>query len=241
MNHDIHFHSRFIDDGFLVCKPTIDVGLLIRQLQAVTNLKLTFEKSEHQCIYLDIVIYKGQRYQSTRRFDTKTFFKPTNKFLYLPSISNHPPAQKKGIIKGEAIRCLRGCSDKENWLIALRTIFSGMMARGYHPTAIKKELKKVRFEDREKYIFENSESKRPKKRMVMTEYHKDLRKNWNRILAFNPVRPLLIQKRLGRFNKRQLRFLEEWRPQIVFKNFKTIGTSVISAKQDSRSRTQNLE
>ena len=238
-NPKILFHSRYIDDGFLVCTLQTDTNLIIRQLQAVSNLKLTHEVNHYQCVYLDLVIYKGLRYKLTRRFDTKTFFKPTNKFLYLPFNSNHPIAHKKGIIKGEAIRCLRGCSDKLHWLQALRTIYTGMIARGYHPVIIKKELKKVRFEDRESYIFETPEHNRPKRLIVTTKYHEHLRKIWRKIGADNPIKPLLIQKRLGKYNKKQLKILNEWPPQLIFKDFGTIKSTIISAKQDSTSRGPN--
>lgn len=232
-NKDIFFHSRYIDDGLLVCSASFDENLLIRQLQAVSNLELTHESSAKECIYLDIVIYKGLRYNLTRRFDTKTYFKPTNKFLYLPANSNHPSAHKKGMIKGEAIRTIRGCSDKAAWLKALRQIYAGMIARGHHPTTIKKELKKVRYQDRYQYIFENTEKCPMKRAMVMTSYHEKLRETWRNLLISNPVRPLLIQRRIGTFNKRQIRFLEKWPPQVVFKDFHTIGSSVISAKQNT--------
>lgn len=239
--HHIFFQSRYIDDGLLICPPSIDVNLLIRQLQAVTNLKLTYETSPQQAVYLDLVIYKGLRYNLARKFDVKTFFKPTNKFLYLPFNSNHPTAHKKGVIKGEAIRCLRGCSDKAHWFQALRIIYSGMMARGYHPVIIKKELKKVRFEDRERYIFERTSTIFKKRPMVLTRFHRNLREHWKKLLAQNPVKPLLVQKKLGKFNKKQLNLLEKWPPQLVFKDFRSIGSAVISAKQSSKSGYRPME
>ena len=233
---EILFRSRFIDDGLLICKPTIDTKLMIRQLEAVSNLKLTYETNNYQCVYLDIIIYKGIRFNLTRKLDTKTFFKPTNKFLYLPFNSNHPRSHKTGMIKGEAIRCLRNSSDKAHWLQALRKIYSGMMDRGFNARTIKKELKKVRFEDREKYILETTEKSYLKRRMVMTNYHRDLKPTWRRLLSRNPTRALLKQRKLGVFNKTQQKFLEEFPPQVVYKDFGTIGSAVISAKQISNSR-----
>lgn len=72
-------------------------------------------------------------------FDTKVYFKPANKFSYLPPTSNHSPAQNKAGIKGEAIRAYRISSDKGSWLEALHKIFNGLRARGYSPIHMEQE------------------------------------------------------------------------------------------------------
>lgn len=133
----IIFKSRFIDDGLILTKNNHSGKEIIKQLQEETNLEITHEIHERKAIYWDLTVYKGSRFEKEGRLDLKTFFKPTNKLLYLPAKSEHPIAHKVGVIRGEAIRCLRNCSDKVAWLEALKVIFKALMARGYQPSHIK--------------------------------------------------------------------------------------------------------
>lgn len=141
---EILLHERYIDDGFILVSSRQHAERIIRLLNAATNLDLTYEISEHKAVFLDLVVYKGMRFELENRLDLRVYFKPTNRLLYLPMISNHPASMKSGIIIGEAIRTLRNSSDKAEWLKALRFIFSGLRARGYPGTMIKKAWKKIR-------------------------------------------------------------------------------------------------
>ena len=230
---DVFYKSRYIDDGFIIV-PSAERGkTILKQLNDACELNLTFEISNNRAIYLDLEIFKGRRYFNEQRLDMKVYFKPTNKLLYLPANSHHPQAHKAGIIKGEAIRCLRNSSDKIEWLQALNIIFKGLMARGYSAKMISMKWKEVRFEDRKRYIENSIKKELPNRTMVMTKYHPSLKKHWKMLLTKHPLKRRMYINTRGRINKKQQAVLKDWPPLIVFKGFKKIGNLLIRAKQDN--------
>lgn len=231
-NPRILYHSRYIDDGLLIVKMNTNSKMLLKCLEISSKHTLTTESSAYKATYLDITVYKGGRYRKYRRLDTKVFFKPTNKFLYLPPQSNHPSAHKTSIIIGESIRCLRISSDKANWLEALRLIFNGLLRRGYSPTTIKKQWKKVRYEDREKYIWNERTQKKPDGVLIMTRYHPSLKGIWKALLEKHPIRSNVFNTvRRGKLNNTHRHILDKWPPILVFKDFTKVSNMVIQAKE----------
>ena len=151
MNNDaILFNSRYIDDGFMIIKTNQDAQHILNQINNISNLNITYEIHPTSAIYLDLTIYKGLRFKYKNILDVTTYFKPTNKLLYLPYSSCHPDHMKLGIAKGEAIRLLRNNCHKNNWIKQCTIVFKGLMARGYPPYKIKSIWKTIRFEDRNK-------------------------------------------------------------------------------------------
>lgn len=226
---EVFLHERFIDDGFVLVSTKEHALRIINKLRNATNLNLTFEISNTQAVFLDLVIYKGPRYQRERRLDLKTYFKPTNRLLYLPWASNHPASMKSGIIIGEAIRTLRNSTDQFNWLKSLEFIFKGLMARGYPTGIIQKSWKKVRWEDRDFYINQNTLKGAPAGMLIFTRYHHDTKKNWKKLLLKYPFENIFPKKNYS-WNKRQVAIMLRWPPVIVWSDFKKVGNYLISAK-----------
>ncbi len=229
-DQSILLQERFIDDGFLLVSTREDAVRIIGILNGLTNLKLTYEIDNHQAIFLDLVIHKGIRFDTEHRLDLKTYFKPTNRLLYLPMASNHPMSMKAGIVKGEAIRTLRNSTNKADWLKALSFIFKGLMARGYPPNLIKRAWKKVRWEDREYYLKCRSGSQKPKGTLVFTTFNPATRSKWNDIIKKFPFENI-FPKRLFKWNKRQLTIMKRWPPTIIWSQFSKVGNYMISSKQ----------
>lgn len=231
-NPRILYSSRYIDDGLLIVTMNTSAKAIVYLLEKVSGHKLTYVSSPYEATYLDITLYKGERYFHLNKLDSKVYFKPTNKFLYLPSHSHHPSPHKKAVIKGESIRCLRICSNRANWLSALNLIFKGLMNRGYKPTIIKNEWRKVRYEDRDKYLTDSSTKERPNGVIVTNRYHPELKQDWSRLINLHPIRSsIFITRRLGQLNAKHRMILANWPPIIVFKDFTKIGNRVISAKE----------
>ena len=65
--------------------------------------------------FLDVTLYKGNRFRSQNILDIRTHIKPTNKQLYVHASSYHPPSILAAISKGETHRCLRTNSDVNNF------------------------------------------------------------------------------------------------------------------------------
>ena len=234
---NIIYQSRFLDDGLVLARSNQDAERIIQKLNNTTNLTLTHQISDQEGTYLDLDVYKGRRYKQEKLVDIKVHFKGTNKFLYLPALSNHPGAHKAAIVKGEAIRCLRNTSDKIEWLKALHLIFKGLMARGYSGKMIKRKWKEVRFEDRQKYVFESSQATRPPGTTVIVPFHREAKAQWRRMTAKHPLKNLLAARRFGRLNNKQRSILEDWPPSIVYKDFRKIGGMVINAREVWKSVT----
>jgi hypothetical protein len=86
----IQYQSRFIDDGVILVDDEETAQDIAQRLNDKCNLKFTHVVSKPRATYMDITIYKGSRYELHRKLDTKVFFKPTNKLLYLPTIRPSP-------------------------------------------------------------------------------------------------------------------------------------------------------
>lgn len=230
----ILFQRRFIDDGFVIIESAEDARKLMMRMSNIGKLEFTYEISSETAIFLDFHIYRGPRYASVRKLDFKPYFKPTNQFLYLPEKSNHPQHMKLGLVKGEAIRCLRNSTRKEEWLQAMHTIFKGLIARGYDGAAIKDKFRTVRWEDRLHYL-EPSEKQdsRPDGKLVLAPYHRHTKPVWHKLLAKHNLTRRLRPKGF-RYTKKQQTIVDAWPPVVVFENFLKIGHCVIRARQDSR-------
>lgn len=228
-DESIIFQERYIDDGLLLVKTKADGERIMEALNQATNLNLTFDISETEAIYLDLNLYKGPRYANEGKVDMRVYFKPTNKMLYLPAISNHPEKMKSGIVTGEAIRTLRNTSEKSEWLKALHKIFKGLLARGYKAEMIKKKWKQVHFKDREFYIITSTTKKMPEGTIIRTSYNPGTLRWWNYLLRIYPVEEVLKQRRMT-WNKRQGEILKLWPPAVMWMDFRKIGNKLISAK-----------
>ena len=118
--------KRYIDDVFSLwdCNRN-EVERFIEHCQANTfhpTIKCTAEISENEIIFVDTVVFKGERFIKESILDIKTHYKPTQTFQYTHFTSCHPPGLKRGIIKGEAIRLLRTNSQKQHLKSALQTL-----------------------------------------------------------------------------------------------------------------------
>jgi hypothetical protein len=227
----IQYRSRFIDDGIILIDDEETALEIAKQLNDACGLKFTFAVNRTQATYLDITVYKGPKYELHRKLDTKVFFKATNKLLYLPANSHHPGIHETGVIKGEAIRCLRNTSDKAKWLNAMNWIFKGLRQRGYSGRIIQQKFRRIRFEDRMKYITNERTDSKPKQITIMTQFNKETRHHWRTLLNKYPLEAILRPKRLDILNKKQISQISDWSPQIIFKDFVKISKALISAKQ----------
>jgi hypothetical protein len=75
-------------------------------------LKFTYEYAQTSINFFDVDVDKGKRFENKAILDLKTYFKPTNSFMYLHRESCHSRHVFTGFIKGEAIRHIRNTNDK---------------------------------------------------------------------------------------------------------------------------------
>ena len=78
----------------------------------------------------------------------RTHFKPTKTFQYTHFKSCHPQGNKKGFIKGEALRLLRTNSSKIIFQEKITNFKSHPLQRGYPEDLINTTLSEVNFKER---------------------------------------------------------------------------------------------
>ena len=115
-NH-IHTWKRFIDDIFIIWTGTTaefeEYMHTINQIHP--TIKFTYEVSDMELTFLDVTLYKGDRFLHTNILDLRTHIKNTNEQLYVHATSYHHPLNHKAISKGETQRYLRTNSNKTNF------------------------------------------------------------------------------------------------------------------------------
>lgn len=143
---NIFLHKRFRDDGLILIN-TDDQSQLHQLFEIANNehelLKFTYEISQNHINFLDITIYKGQRFATNSILDTKSFIKPTETYQYLHRTSAHPNSVHKAIIKGETLRHIKLNSDQENLYNILSTFEDKLTERGYKRTEITNIINKT--------------------------------------------------------------------------------------------------
>lgn len=235
----IQLQRRFIDDGFLIVNTRQDAERIMQEMKQAGSLEFTHEVSETEAIFLDLIIFKGSRHRRHNRLDLRPFFKPTNRFLYLPALSNHPWHMKLGIAKGEAIRCLRNSTDKGDWLQAMHTIFKALIARGYQGQDLQRQWKKIRWEDRAHYLWSASNTKRkPRGTLVFSTFHVHTKQHWNALMLRHNLLERL-RMRAQAYNEMQREIISEWPPRVIFKDFPKLARQLISAREAIDPKAEN--
>ena len=87
----IHTWKRFIDDIFIIWTGTTEEfeQFMIHLNQIHPTIKFTHEISENELTFLDITLYKGDRFKSTNTLDLKTHIKKTNNSMSTPNLTTH--------------------------------------------------------------------------------------------------------------------------------------------------------
>ena len=116
------------------------------------TIKFTYEVSKTEVVFLDLVLYKGQRLAETGILDVRTHIKPTNKQLYVHATSHHPCNVKTAIAKGEATRYLRTNSDETKFNEMTMNLADKLVERGYKRKEVEEQILTVPFKNRNKAL-----------------------------------------------------------------------------------------
>lgn len=92
-NNHIHTWKRFIDDIFIIWTGTITE---FEQYMHTTNqihqtIKFTHEISNSELTFLDVTLYKGDRFLHTNILDLKTHIKDTNNCMFTKTHTTPTP------------------------------------------------------------------------------------------------------------------------------------------------------
>ena len=141
-SHHIALLTRYIDDYFGIW---VGSEQQFNDFSAKMNaihprIKLIFTDLSHTTSFLDVSISL-----TNGRISTRLFRKAMNRYLYLPTSSQHPRATLNGWIKGEGIRIARTCSTGlafEEEMVRFRNL---LRDRGYAANRINTALAKLNY------------------------------------------------------------------------------------------------
>ena len=100
------FWKRFIDDIISVWETNRE-NEEAKAKSFHPAIKFMAEILETATIFLDTIVYKGDRFLKESLLNVRTCFKPTETIQYTNFYTCHPTGITKGFIKGGALRLLR--------------------------------------------------------------------------------------------------------------------------------------
>ena len=141
---------RFLDDCLIIFSGTrTELEDHIKTLNTMhPTIKFTASISDTQIDYLDITIFKGDRFKETGILDVKIYTKPCETFMYITPTSTHPPATFSGFIKGEFLRIARNSNNEHDFIERSNLFSEKLIARGYKLDFINNIRKLVSHSDR---------------------------------------------------------------------------------------------
>ena len=128
----IVLYRRFLDDGFIITTKPETVQQALNTAFSNQGLTLTWNSSTQSVDYLDLVIFKGERYTANHYLDLRCHQKAFNRYLYIPYNSFHLPSSKISTLRTELIRYVRNCSNELDYLQLRRALYDRLRARKYH-------------------------------------------------------------------------------------------------------------
>ena len=135
-------------------------------IQSTNNNYYTTQSNSHanyvkqnSLPYIDITLYKGDRFDRNQILDVRTQIKPTNKLLYIHASSYHPPTTINAISKGKVNRYLRTNSDEREFRNMKQKLTNRLLQRGYKHKQILPHINAIKFNQRHQILFK----RKPKK------------------------------------------------------------------------------
>ena len=149
--------KRFIDDGFGVIK--CNKKQFSRWVEEFNNLRENVFIDKwvfgNHVAFMDLYIYKGNKFLIDGTLSIKVFQKPENKYMYIPFKSAHPRHTIKNYILGELKRYVRINTEEFNFLKIRNKFFLRLRNRGFEKKKLTRWFSEVRYSLRAKYLGAN--------------------------------------------------------------------------------------
>ena len=125
--------KRYIDDVFGIWQGGMkSLQCFISHLSTVDpSIRFTMQTSISSLQFLDLTIFKDERFLREGRLSYRIFFKPTSDLRLIDPKSFSPPSIKHSCIKGQIIRILRRCTYRSDAAQAINTLFHSLKLQGY--------------------------------------------------------------------------------------------------------------
>ena len=149
------------------------------------TLKFTHEWSKTEINFLDLTLYKGDRFETSQILDIKCFSKPCDTFQYLSRDSSHPKVCFRGMIKGEDIRYIRNSSSESEYNQKLDFFTSKLLQRGYEKSEVLNCLSDISYKRRNIYLEDvpKDHGNIPLVLIAPTSFHKEVMLKSNKLLT----------------------------------------------------------
>ena len=177
------------------------------RLSAPLAIKFTADISDSETVFLDTVIYKGNRFKEQSILDIKTHFKPTETFQYTHFTSCHPPSVRNGFVNGECLRILGTNSSKATFDENISNFKKHLLDRGYPQNLIDRILSEIKFTGRTTAL-KQSNKERKEILPFVTQYQPSisilkeaLLKNWHLIQNQALLRQIFKQPPIFSYKK----------------------------------------
>ena len=144
------FYARFLDDGFLIWENSEkDLNEFLELMNSHDDsIKITTNISRVSADFLDVTVFKGNRFYHHNILDSKVHFKDTDTHELLDRHSFHPKHTFRGIIKSQLIRFLRICNNMEDFHAATSQLFKALSEKRHYS---KRWLRSIKSEFLTKY------------------------------------------------------------------------------------------
>ena len=100
--------------------------------------------------YMDLYIFKGNKFYETGKLSIKVYQKPENRYMYIPYKSAHPRHTIKNYVLGELKRYVRINTEELNFLKIKNNFFLRMRNRGFMKKVLVRWFSEVKYSNRAK-------------------------------------------------------------------------------------------
>lgn len=159
----IYFYHRYLDDLFIVTGDNETLKLqFMQEMNGIhPSIKFEFISNSQSCIFLDLVIFKGKRFQESGILDLRTYQKELNLFMYIAANSFHSSTIKRNFISNELIRYVKTCSNIHDYIEMKYLFLSRLLRRGYQYVWLRPIFNTIKYYDRNKFLLKKHRPRIP--------------------------------------------------------------------------------
>ena len=141
--HKPTMYLRYLDDIYMVWEKSreeLDQFIHLFNTQD-DSIKIVTVISETSVDFLDVTVFKGNRFKHHNILDTKVYFKPTDTHELLDRHSFHPSHTFDGLVKSQLIRFLKICNNMEDFHTACSALFKALKERRHYSARCLRRIK----------------------------------------------------------------------------------------------------
>lgn len=127
----VYMYRRYLDDVVVYVEPSAADAFKLALNSLHSKLIFEFAGDDKEATFLDLTLYKGNRFHHHQLFDFRVHQKNMNLYLYIPYHSFHTDAMKRSFIQTELMRYIRNSSDRDHYVDIKKMFYQRLRGRGY--------------------------------------------------------------------------------------------------------------